>query len=129
MVPMPQLWDQRIAGRDHESEAVHDSTVLGISRDLAVYTCISKADRDPHFGRSLPIFGRHSPLFYPRVLTSAIFGSFIRKGSESKTWQMLDVVSQKSERTLVDGRNCEKYYGKNRGWLSSLRRRMPEINK
>ena len=65
MILMVQLRDRRIAGKDHESDAV--ITVVGILRDLTVYTWYFEGRLDPHFGRSSPIFGRNSPLFYPRV--------------------------------------------------------------
>ena len=69
-------------------------TVLGISRDRIVSTCISKADVIP----LRPLFANLRSAFafvLSTSLTSAIFGFFIRNGSESKTWQMLGVVCQK----------------------------------
>jgi hypothetical protein len=91
-------------------------TVLGILRDLIDYMCISKADRDPHFGRSSPIFGQHSPLFYPRLLHTEwvrVQDMAVARHSASKNqkepWRMEGTV-------------------KERGWLSSSQRRMPEIN-
>jgi hypothetical protein len=106
--------EQRITNRRQSM------TALGISRDLTVYTCISKADRDPHLGRSSPIFGRHSPL------CKVIHESDLHPdGPEPKAWQLSCVVKQSEE----PGRNCEKYCGKERGWLSSSiqvrSRRMP----
>ena len=114
MITIVQLRDQRIAGKDHESEAVYDST-----RDLTgshrLYVYFRGSPLRPLFANPRSAFA----VVLSTNLTSAIFGSFIQHGSKSKIWQMLRVVCQKSERTLVDGMNCEKYCGKNRGWLSS----------
>jgi hypothetical protein len=94
MVPMVQLRDQRIAGKDHESEAVHDST-----RDLTGSHCLVYVYFRGRLGSPLrPLFANLRSAFafvLSTGLTSAIFGSFIRNASESKTWQLLSIVCQK----------------------------------
>ena len=64
MVLMVQLRDQSMRARITNRKQC--MIVIGISWDLIVYMRTSKADRDPHVGRSSSNFGRHSPLLYPR---------------------------------------------------------------
>jgi hypothetical protein len=124
-VLMVQLRDQRIAGKDHESEAVHDST-----RDLTGSHCLyvyfegrSGSPRRPLFAylRSAFAFFLSTSLTVGHVAPSSGMGPSPRHGSCSA------LCVKKPERILADGRNCEKYCGKNRGWLSSSQRRTPEI--
>jgi hypothetical protein len=92
MVLMVQLRDQRIAGKDHGSEAVHDN-IRDLTGSHRLYVYFE--------GRSgslfRPLFANHRSAFafvLSKNLTSAMFGSFIWNESESKTWQMLGVVWQ-----------------------------------
>jgi hypothetical protein len=101
-------------------------TVLRILRDLIDYTCISWADRDPTSAAL-------------RQTSVGIRLCFIHESDVGRIrllhqeWVQVQGMAaaplcvKKSGRTLADGRNCEKYWGKNVGGLSSSRRRMPEI--
>lgn len=98
MVLMVQLRDQRITGKDHELEAVHDNARdLTGSHRLYVYF-------EGRFGSPLrPLFANLRSVFafvLSTSLTSAMFGSFIWNESESKTWQMLGAVCQKIRKNL-----------------------------
>lgn len=90
MILMVQPRDQRIAGKDHESEAVMlvmTMTALAISRDLVVYTCLSKS-RSGSLLR--PLFANLRSAF-AFVLSTSLTRSDVRPysaPSESKTWQL-----------------------------------------
>jgi hypothetical protein len=102
MILMVQLRDQRIADKDHESEAVMlvmSMTVLAISRDLIAYTCLSKS--------------RSGSLLRPLFANLRSAFAFV---SDDMAAACSALCVKKSERTLADGRNCEKLFAK-RTWV------------